>query len=93
MEIRHSKLFTYANSPFGNKWNVTQLLMEDEQVRQWLPKTVAYSAAMLRRLSKEFPLLYLKPGNGTGGRSILKITKRSKGFGLLGSSKKLERKA
>jgi hypothetical protein len=91
--LRHSRLFLFANNPFNNKWNVTQLLMADEQVSRWIPRTVAYSAGNLRNMLSQYPCVYIKPGNGTGGRSIMKVTRRDKGFGLIGRDSKREKKS
>jgi hypothetical protein len=91
--LRHSKLFFYANSPFNNKWSITQMLMADEKVSQWVPYTVAYSAGNLRQMLSRYPCVYIKPGNGTGGRGIMKVTRRDKGFGLVGRNIKRQKKS
>jgi len=62
-------------------------------LQRWIPKTVSYSPANLAKLLKEYPLLYLKPGNGTGGRSILKVERTSQGYQLLGRARNLIKKS
>lgn len=90
---RQKELFTYANSTYTNKWTATQLFSSEENLKRWIPKTMAYSPANLTIMMKEYPLLYIKPGNGTGGRSILKIERTAKGFHLLGRARNLVKKS
>lgn len=90
---RQKELFTYANSTYTNKWTATQLFLREENLKKWIPKTIAYSPTNLSTMLKEFPLLYIKPGNGTGGRSILKIERTDQGFKLLGRARNLVKKS
>lgn len=93
-QLRRQKgLFTYANSTYTNKWTATQLFLNDENLRRWIPKTVAYSPNKLAEMTKQFSIVYLKPGNGTGGRGILKIEQTGDGFRLLGRTKTLAKKS
>lgn len=65
---------TYLNRPIAHKWGVYQVLAGDEAVKPHLPRTEKYrSEADLLRYLKEFPLVYLKPEDGTGGRGIIRI--------------------
>lgn len=90
LALRKQKdLFMYANSTYTNKWNATQLFQREEELKRWIPQTVEYSPSHLMRMLKEHPLLYIKPGNGTGGRGILKITKCNNGYRLLGRARNL----
>lgn len=93
LRLRHRKLFTYANSTFSKKWRITELLSNEEQVKRWVPETVMYSAAKLRYMLGQHRLLYIKPGNGTGGRSILKVASRAQGFDVLGRDKRLAKRS
>ncbi|GAA4717184.1 hypothetical protein GCM10023228_24620 [Brevibacillus fulvus] len=86
-DIRHGGLFFYANKPLAIKWIVTQLLANDEAIRRWIPQTVEYSSAKLREMLQIYPFVYIKPGNGTGGRSIMRVSKKDNGFRLVGRSK------
>ncbi|MGG1663469.1 YheC/YheD family protein [Brevibacillus sp. NRS-1366] len=87
MRLRHSGLFVFANSPFSKKWKVTQLLAEDERVKQWVPETHIYTKGKVMAMLRRHPLLYIKPGNGTGGRSILKVATVGKMYQLQGRGK------
>ncbi len=87
LAFRKQPLFFYANSRFSSKWNVYQVLAQDEQMRRWLPETVAYSKEDLLAMIAKHPVVYLKPNNGTGGRSIVSIKQINGQFHLLGRSK------
>ncbi|WP_139491851.1 YheC/YheD family endospore coat-associated protein [Brevibacillus dissolubilis] len=94
-EIRNSTLFRYVNQKYTNKWNATRRFMQNEAMRRWIPETVIYSTENLRQMLKKHELIYVKPGNGTGGRSILKIShqKNTKGgYTVLGRSRTLVKK-
>lgn len=84
MKLRHSNLFVFANSPFSKKWRVTQLLASDERVSHWVPETHVYKPGKVKMMLDRHPLLYVKPGNGTGGRSILRVAATGKRYVLLG---------
>lgn len=92
-ELRRKKnLFLYANHTYTNKWNATKLFLKEESLRPWMPDTCDYSPAQLRSMLAKYKLLYIKPGNGTGGRSILKLSWDSDGYHLLGRDLNLVRR-
>lgn len=76
--IRKQKLFPYASSKFASKGTATHILANTDKVRQWIPATAKYSTESLAKFMDEFPLVYVKPGNGTGGGSVVRIA-RNKG--------------
>ncbi|MGE5703441.1 MAG: YheC/YheD family protein [Clostridia bacterium] len=80
LPFRKKNLFRYANSRFANKWRVHQLLWEDGRLRPWLPETHVYSEEVLWEMLERHPFLYLKPSNGTGGRSIVRIEQQANGY-------------
>ncbi|MFS0918356.1 YheC/YheD family protein [Brevibacillus sp. 179-C 1.1 NHS] len=88
IRLRNSDLFFFANSPFSKKWRVTKLLASDERVKRWIPETHVYAQGMVRSMLARHALVYVKPGNGTGGRSILRVEKRGKEYCLSGRDKK-----
>ncbi|MED4583175.1 YheC/YheD family protein [Brevibacillus choshinensis] len=92
MKLRHSNLFDFANSPFSKKWRVTELLANDARVKMWIPETYVYSPEKLKTMLRQYPILYVKPGNGTGGKSILKVSARGKRYELQGRDKRYARK-
>lgn len=68
----------FLNRPLRNKWLIHQVLYELPHVQSYLPKTKLYSSIKdVQQMIKSFPLLYLKPINGTGGRGILRVEKLS----------------
>ncbi|HZG14482.1 MAG TPA: YheC/YheD family protein [Candidatus Bathyarchaeia archaeon] len=87
IRFRHRNHFPYANSTFSKKWKITKLLADETATRPWIPETVDYSKPRLLHMLRRHPLLYVKPGNGTGGRSILKVAATAKGYHLQGRDK------
>lgn len=70
---RYSHL-TFLNRPLRNKWQIHTLLSKDNRFSTYLPKTKYISSVDdIRDMLRSYPLLYLKPINGTGGRGILRI--------------------
>ncbi|MFS0837089.1 YheC/YheD family protein [Paenibacillus sp. 1P03SA] len=86
-EFRKQKHFVYANHTFTNKMSATRLFSNDEELKKWIPATVDYNADNLIRMFKKHRILYIKPGNGTGGKSIVKISRVKEGYRLLGRTK------
>ncbi len=89
---RRKDLFLYANQTYTNKWNATQLFLKEDSLKRWMPVTCSYSANNLHDMLNKYRLLYIKPGNGTGGRSIIKLVKGGQGYQLLGRNKNLAKK-
>lgn len=74
------KHLTYLNRPLRNKWAVYNLLSKDSRYKQYLPQTrYVESAGDVRAMLQTYPLVYLKPIAGTGGRGILRIEKTASG--------------
>lgn len=88
MRLRTSSLFLYANNRFTNKWNITRIFQQEERLTPWMPETVEYSREQLRQMLKRHKLLYIKPGNGTGGSSIVRVKSTGNGYAVLGRSLK-----
>ncbi|NGQ97325.1 YheC/YheD family protein [Brevibacillus sp. SYP-B805] len=91
--FRRKKLFRYANNRLANKWKVHRLLMRDERMHRWLPESRRYDADQLRRMAARYPVLYVKPVNGTGGRGILRIERNQDGYLLLGRDRERAKRA
>ena len=87
LPFRRQALFRYANSRFSNKFRVHQVLEQDPVVRKWLPQTVAFSLQALAEMLGNHRIVYLKPTNGTGGRSILRVVKLPGGYLLQGRTR------
>ncbi|QRG66367.1 YheC/YheD family protein [Brevibacillus choshinensis] len=87
LPFRQQNWFRYANSRFTNKFRVHQVLSQDPALVRWLPQTLPYSRENLSQLLREHRILYLKPTNGTGGRSILRVERLRDGYRLYGRTK------
>ncbi|WP_134686020.1 YheC/YheD family endospore coat-associated protein [Brevibacillus migulae] len=87
LPFRQQSLFLYANSRFANKWRVHHVLAADEIMNRWLPESRPFSKQNVAEMLGRYPLLYIKPTNGSGGRSILCVEKRGKGYVLRGRTK------
>ncbi|QHT60112.1 YheC/YheD family protein [Paenibacillus lycopersici] len=75
---------TFLNRVLRNKWTVYKTLSREEKFRPHLPLTKYYEGQSdLTELIRKFPLVYLKPINGTGGRGILRIEKEQSGSYLI----------
>ncbi|MEN1985326.1 YheC/YheD family endospore coat-associated protein [Paenibacillus hubeiensis] len=69
----------YLNRPLRNKWTIHQLLATKAAFREHLPDTCLFQdMSDVNRMLKTYPLIYLKPINGTGGRGILRIEHSNK---------------
>jgi glutathione synthase/RimK-type ligase-like ATP-grasp enzyme len=88
VSFRKRNLFLFANNRMANKWRVHEALWQNERMRRWLPETMPYSPVHLRRLIRRYPLLYVKPVNGTGGRGIVRVERSGSGYRLLARSKR-----
>ncbi|WP_442600835.1 YheC/YheD family endospore coat-associated protein [Paenibacillus sp. KN14-4R] len=92
-KVRNSKLFIYANNKYTNKWNATQLFLQTEALQKWMPETTKYNVSNLEAMTEKYDILYIKPGNGTGGRSIVKLCRTRKGFLIQARSRNLAQKS
>ncbi len=92
-EFRRKNLFPYVNSTYTRKWNATQLFMREDNVKKWIPVTREYSPSHLRSMLESYPLLYIKPGNGTGGRSIVKLERTPRGYEVQGRDRASRKKS
>ncbi|MFC4102809.1 YheC/YheD family endospore coat-associated protein [Paenibacillus xanthanilyticus] len=75
---------TFLNRMLRNKWTVYRTLRLESRFREQLPETRLYEGQSdLSKLIRKYPLVYLKPINGTGGRGILRIEKQKDGTYLI----------
>lgn len=74
----------YLNRPLRDKWTVYQLMLRKSKFRAHLPKTfLLQSASDAFKLLNEYPSIYVKPINGTGGRGIVRVEKLGKDLYLI----------
>ncbi|WP_223700820.1 YheC/YheD family endospore coat-associated protein [Sutcliffiella deserti] len=76
----------YFNDHFLDKWTVYDLLKEAEHLKPYLPDTVLFSKEIFKEWVEKYPILFLKPINGSQGKQIFKICKIKEGFALSYSS-------
>ncbi|MBO7745302.1 YheC/YheD family protein [Paenibacillus sp. MWE-103] len=75
---------TFLNRVLRNKYTVYKTLGREERFRPHLPLTRLYeNQSDLAELIRKYPLIYLKPINGTGGRGILRIEREQTGTFLI----------
>ncbi|USG64457.1 YheC/YheD family protein [Brevibacillus ruminantium] len=72
------KLANYSmpmfNQGFFNKWGIHQLLYPNPEVNEFIPETYSSpNLQTLRTLLRKYPIVYLKPKNGSLGYGIVKI--------------------
>ncbi len=68
---------TFLNRPMRNKWTVYKTLNGDSRFRPYLPETrIMESSRDVSEMISKYPLLYIKPINGTGGRGILRVERQ-----------------
>jgi len=77
LNLRRKQLFPFTSSKFAFKGVVTRELSRIDEVRKWIPQTLSYSADRLSQMMDRFPLVYVKPGNGTGGGSVVRIAQKN----------------
>ncbi len=69
--------FIFFNDHFLNKWDVAQIL-KPTMLKGIIPKTILYKGDQsIRELLTQFPVIYLKPTNGSLGLGIIRIEKKS----------------
>jgi glutathione synthase/RimK-type ligase-like ATP-grasp enzyme len=65
----------YFNPSFLNKWRVHRLLQNNEELLPYLPETKLLSRENLNEMLEKYPVLYLKPCNGSLGKGIIKVNR------------------
>ncbi|GIP33686.1 YheC/YheD family protein [Paenibacillus sp. J2TS4] len=64
----------FLNRPMNHKWGNHQILSSNASIARHLPETVRYQQKEdLFRFLHKYPIVYLKPEDGTGGRGIVSI--------------------
>lgn len=67
----------YFNESFLDKWDVHQKLLSYDEVAPYLPETVLLETIDdIHFMVDKYPILYLKPLNGSQGKHIFRITQK-----------------
>ncbi|UYZ12713.1 YheC/YheD family protein [Brevibacillus sp. WF146] len=76
-KLAHSANLPMFNQGFFNKWTVHQILYPNPEVNEHIPETYSSpSLQTIRTLLRKYPIVYLKPKNGSLGYGIVKIVRQ-----------------
>ncbi len=78
--IRNHFRIPLFNERFLDKYQVYQILDKNERIRNQLPRTYLFRDKKSLTLFKQYPVVYLKPTNGSLGSGIIKITRTRDGW-------------
>lgn len=81
-------LFVFTSSKYAMKGKATRMLANMRDVSRWIPKTFEYSPDRLLRMMERFPIVYVKPGNGTGGGSVVRIAREGDHWNVWGRERR-----
>lgn len=71
----------FMSRPLLHKWGMHQLLAKHKEIRPYLPDTTLYRGLSdLKDYLNRYPIVYLKPIDGTGGRGIYRIRQSKDGW-------------
>lgn len=78
--IRRKSIFRFLEAQIGGKWEIHRTLWRVKELRPFLPETYSYSSHTFKRMLRKYPVLYVKPTDGTWGLGILKIQRVKGGY-------------
>jgi len=70
----------YFNPSFLNKWKVYEMLITEPELHPFLPETRRLTIENMEEMLDKYKTLYLKPGNGSLGRGIIKVRREKSGI-------------
>lgn len=76
--LKNFYLIPVFNDRFLNKMQVHQLLIQDEDAKHMLPETHYLNQQTLKSMTHKYPMVYLKPTNGSLGSGIIRLTRKDK---------------
>ncbi len=85
VQSKFKKLSQYHRIPLFNerfldKWQVHEILQQDNSIQHMLPHTIQYDLKQISNMLKQHNFIYLKPTNGSLGGGIIRLTKAHKTF-------------
>ncbi|GIP37685.1 hypothetical protein J31TS4_09650 [Paenibacillus sp. J31TS4] len=89
-EMRRKPYFPYTSHKFTRKWKAMELFASEPSLKKWIPKTKTYSPEAFRSLIGEFPIVYVKPGNGTGGSGVVRVSRESEGYRIAARTRSMK---
>lgn len=63
----------------GSKWNKHQTLIQSDDISKYLPETELYSERTLEKFLERYPVVFIKPLAGFGGKNIFHVQRRTDG--------------
>ncbi|TVY08876.1 YheC/YheD family protein [Paenibacillus cremeus] len=59
----------------GSKWIKTKLLLQNQDLRRFVPETHLFSKASLLSMLNKYSMVYIKPIHGSFGIGVMRVTK------------------
>lgn len=78
----------YSSSSVKSKWTKTKWLMQNGDVKAYIPRTMLFNRKSLNEMLSRYSTVYFKPTGGTGGFSIIRIKKKDNGYQMQYKTKK-----
>jgi glutathione synthase/RimK-type ligase-like ATP-grasp enzyme len=72
-ELKNRHGIFIFNEKFLDKCEVHQILSKDEEIRTMLPETYPFQADRVKEMLHKYPMVYLKPTNGSLGKGIMRV--------------------
>lgn len=79
VRLTNQPYLKYFNPSFLNKWKVHQILIGNPRLYPYLPETRLLNAENLQEMLKKYPVLFVKPSNGSLGFGIIKLKVNERG--------------
>lgn len=80
-KLQEEYAIPWFNPGFFNKLDIYKKLVDEDTVKNYLPKTLHYEDySTLKKMLDEFEYVYVKPDCGSSGKGIYQIRKTNKGI-------------
>lgn len=81
---RKTSRLRYLNDRFAHKWNAHRFFSRNSELIPYLPDTAPMRQGILAKMIRKYPILYVKPVNGSGGKGILRIRREKNRLEIIG---------
>ncbi|KRF06557.1 hypothetical protein ASG89_19085 [Paenibacillus sp. Soil766] len=71
---------TYKSSSIKSKWRKTKWLLQQPNLRQYVPRTVLFTKNNLHTMLDDYKTVFFKPTDGSGGSNIIRIKREPSGY-------------
>jgi glutathione synthase/RimK-type ligase-like ATP-grasp enzyme len=72
-ELRSIHGIPIFNEKFLDKYEVHRILSKDGEIRTLLPETYPFQSGRVKEMLHKYPMIYLKPNNGSLGTGIMRV--------------------